>query len=57
MVTDKKLTTIRLGEEDREILERLQKLTGLDSAAAIIRLAIREALASRETRKGPKAKR
>lgn len=50
MVTDKKLTAIRLGDEDREILEKLQKLTGLDSAAAIIRLAIREALASRERR-------
>jgi len=48
MVSDKKLTGIRLGDEDREILEKLQRLTGLDSHAAIIRLAIREALASRE---------
>lgn len=42
---------IRLGDEGREILEKLQKLTGLDSAAAIIRLAIREALASREQKR------
>lgn len=43
-------TTIRLTEEDREILEKLQKHTGLDSAAAVIRLAIREALVARESR-------
>jgi predicted DNA-binding protein len=51
MVTDKRLTAIRLGDEDRKILEKLQKLTGLDSAAAIIRLAIREALATRQKRR------
>lgn len=50
MASDKKLTAFRLSDEDREILAKLQKLTGLDSAAAIIRLAIREALASREKR-------
>jgi hypothetical protein len=44
-------TTIRLTEEDREILEQLQKLTGLDSFASVIRLSIREALASREKRR------
>jgi hypothetical protein len=47
MVTDKKMTTIRLGDEDREILEALQSITGLDSAAAVIRLALREALGTR----------
>jgi hypothetical protein len=41
-------TTIRLTEEDREILEELQGLTGLDSFAAVIRLSIREALARRK---------
>jgi hypothetical protein len=40
-------TTIRFSEEDREILEKLQKFTGLESHTAVIRLAIREALASR----------
>jgi hypothetical protein len=40
-------TTIRLTDEDREILARLQKITGLDSQTAIIRMAIREALAAR----------
>lgn len=40
-------TTIRLTEEDRDVLEKLQQLTGLDSFAAVIRLSIREALASR----------
>ncbi len=39
------------GDEDREIIEKLQIHTGLDSAAAVIRLAIREALATREKRK------
>jgi hypothetical protein len=51
MTTDKKMTAVRLGDEDRTILAKLRKLTGLDSAAAIIRLAIREALASREAKR------
>jgi hypothetical protein len=42
------MTTIRLGDEDREVLETLQSLTGLDSAAAVIRLALREALGTRQ---------
>lgn len=41
-------TTIRLTDEDREILEKLQERTGLESAAAVIRLSIRESLAVRE---------
>jgi hypothetical protein len=44
-------TTIRFSAEDREILEKLQNLTGLDSAASVIRLAIREALAARDSRR------
>jgi hypothetical protein len=44
-------TTIRLTDKDREILEELQELTGLDSYAAVIRLAIREALAARGTKR------
>jgi hypothetical protein len=44
-------TTIRFTEEDKKILEKLQKLTGLDNAASVVRLAIREALASRDTRR------
>jgi hypothetical protein len=39
---------MRLTDEDRQILEKLQKLTGLDSATAVVRLAIRESLAARE---------
>jgi hypothetical protein len=35
------------------VLEKLQKHTGLETAASVIRLAIREALAARE-RKGAK---
>jgi hypothetical protein len=50
MPSDRPATTIRFTEEDREILERLQKLTGLESAAAVIRLCIREGLAARERR-------
>lgn len=42
-------TTIRFTEEDREVLEKLQKVTGLEGATAVIRLAIREALAARES--------
>lgn len=41
-------TTIRFTEEDRKILEKLQKITGLEGPTAVIRLAIREALASRQ---------
>jgi hypothetical protein len=44
-------TTIRFTDEDREILDQLQKLTGLEGPTAAIRLAIREALAARKRRK------
>jgi hypothetical protein len=44
-------TTIRLTEEDREIFDKLRKLTGLESITAMIRLAIRESLAAREAPK------
>jgi hypothetical protein len=47
MVSDKKMTSIRLDGEDRAILAKLEKLTGLDSHSAIIRVAIREMLAAR----------
>ena len=49
MPSDRPATTIRFTDEDRGILTKLQKITGLDSSAAIIRMAIREALAARET--------
>jgi hypothetical protein len=41
-------TTIRFTPEDRAVLARLCEMTGLDSAAAAIRLAVREAVALRE---------
>jgi hypothetical protein len=44
-------TTIRFTEEDRVILEKLQKLTGLEGPTAVIRLAIRESLQSREAKR------
>lgn len=50
MPSDRPATTIRFTEEDREILEKLQKLTGQESAAAVIRLAIRESLVARDKR-------
>ena len=43
-------TTIRLSDEDHKILGELQELTGIDGASGVIRLAIREALASRKRR-------
>jgi Arc/MetJ-type ribon-helix-helix transcriptional regulator len=52
MPSDRPATTIRFTEGDREILEKLQQLTGLDSASAVIRMALREALAARERRNG-----
>jgi hypothetical protein len=42
-------TSVRLNDEDREILTKLQKVTGLNLTGAV-RLAIREALARREKR-------
>jgi hypothetical protein len=42
-------TSVRLNDEDREILAKLQKVTGLNLTGAV-RLAIREALARREKR-------
>jgi predicted DNA-binding protein len=50
MPSDRPATTIRLTDEDRTILDRLRKITGLASATAIIRMAIREALAARDRR-------
>lgn len=47
MPSTRPATTIRLTDEDREILLKLQEATGLDSASAAIRLAIRESLAGR----------
>jgi hypothetical protein len=48
MPSTRPATTIRFTDEDREILEKLQNMTGLESAAAVIRLALREALVTRE---------
>jgi hypothetical protein len=42
-------TSLRLNDEDREILAKLQRVTGLTVTGAV-RLAIREALATRERR-------
>lgn len=44
-------TTIRFTEEDRIIIEKLQKMTGLEGPTAVIRLAVRESLAARETKR------
>ena len=44
-------TTVRFTEEDRDILETLQKITGLEGPTAVIRLSIREALAARQARR------
>lgn len=41
------MTTIRLSAEDRSILRKLEKLTGLPTSG-IIRLAIRESLRARQ---------
>lgn len=48
MATDKKVTTIRLSDEDRYMLDRLCGMTGLDSHAAAIRFAVRESVSTRE---------
>ncbi len=51
MPSSQPATTIRLTDEDKGIIDRLRKMTGLSSATAIIRLAIREALASRDIKR------
>jgi len=48
MPSSQSATTIRLTAEDRKIIDKLRKKTGLDSATAIIRMSLRETLASRE---------
>ncbi len=54
MTTPRPTTTVRFTDEDRELLGKLQRLTGLDSATAVIRLTIRESLAARENKRcGP----
>lgn len=45
---------IRFTEEDLEILARLEKLTGLHGPTAIIRMALREALAVWEKKRSKK---
>ncbi len=52
MLSKQPATTIRLTDEDRAILTKLEKLTGLTSATAIIRMAIRESLAARQAKAG-----
>ena len=51
MPSSQPATTIRLTDEDRKILDKLRKLTGLDSATAIIRMSLREALAARDVKR------
>ncbi len=48
-MTESLPTSVRLNDEDREILAKLQKVTGLNLTGAV-RLAVREALARREKR-------
>jgi hypothetical protein len=50
MPSDRPGTTLRFTDEDRKVLRKLQTLTGLESAAAVVRLSIREALAARQTK-------
>ena len=52
-------TTIRLTDEDRAILQKLEALTGLSDMTSVIRLSIREALAARQRqqqKRGPRAR-
>jgi predicted DNA-binding protein len=51
MPSDQPATTIRLTDEDKGIIDRLRKMTGLTSATAIIKLAIRESLAARQAKR------
>ncbi|HEX8791483.1 MAG TPA: hypothetical protein VF765_11075 [Polyangiaceae bacterium] len=46
-------TTIRWRPEDRELLARLRKLTGVSTDADAVRLGIKEAVAAREGRLTP----
>jgi hypothetical protein len=38
-------TTIRFTDEDREIIDRIEALSGIEGPTAVIRMALREALA------------
>jgi hypothetical protein len=47
-------TAIRFTEEDRDIIAKLERLTGLEGMTAVVRLSLRETLAlweKRSTRK------
>ena len=50
MVSPKVATSIRFSSEDIQIMDRLQKITGLETVTAVIRLAIRETLVTRDTK-------
>ncbi len=45
---------IRFSEEDRKVLEKLERLSGLRGPTAIIRMALREALAVWEAKRHKK---
>lgn len=47
-------TSIRLNEDDKRLIVRLERLSGLSGATAIIRMALREALAVWEAKKPTK---
>ncbi|HZU83256.1 MAG TPA: hypothetical protein VE987_10085 [Polyangiaceae bacterium] len=47
-------TSVRLNDEDKRIIARLERLSGLSGATTIIRMALREALAVWEAKKHPK---
>ncbi len=52
MLSKQPHTTIRFTDEDRKVIDKLQRLTGLTSATAIVRMAIRESLAARQAKAG-----
>jgi hypothetical protein len=43
-------TTIRFTDDDRAVIEKLEELTGLQGATAVIRMSLRESLRDREAR-------
>ena len=53
-MSDSTPTSVRLNDDDRRIIARIEKLSGLNGATTIIRMALREALAVWEEKRPKK---
>jgi hypothetical protein len=51
MGKNSRATNFRLSDEDRSIIRRLRELTGVETAASVVRLSLREMLSVLESKR------